>query len=241
MKFLILLQSINLKSYILSLGLLCSILSFSQITKTFKVDNFDQIVLEGASHFTLIQSDFNKVEVVVEDEETMDFIKITDDYNILTINTVSKNKNVSKTCSTLNFKIFFKNIEFIDFSGAGSVNSQGIIHSDKLKVILGGVGNVKVEVNCKSFIGQMNGAGSLEVIGLCKQTKLSVKGVGSAQASNLVSEDTFVTLSGVGYAEVFANNKLEAKLNGIGSIKYAGNPTHKNFELNGIGSIKALN
>ena len=234
-------QTVSKKNLAVSLSLLFSILSFSQITKEFNVDNFDKIVLEGASYFTLIQSDLNKVEVVIEDEEILDFIKTTVENKVLTINTVSKNKNVNKTCSSLNFKIYFKDIEKVDFAGAGSVTGKGIIESDKLEVILGGAGNVKVEVNCQLFTGKMNGAGSLEVIGLSKKTELFVRGIGNVKASTLVSEDTFVTLSGVGYAEVFANKKLEAKLNGIGTIKYAGDPSSKNFEINGIGSVKALN
>ena len=234
-------QILSAKNFIVSFGLLFSILSFSQTSRENMVDNFDEIILEGASSFILIPSDVNKVEVILEDEELLDFIEITVENNVLRINTVSKNKSVSSTWSSLSFKIYFKNIKKVDFAGAGSVSCQDIIKSDELEVILGGAGNINIEVNCRLFRGEMNGTGSLEVVGLSNKTKLLVRGVGNAKASTLVSEETFVTLSGVGYAEVFAHKKLKAVLNGIGTIKYAGDPSHKSFDINGIGSVKALN
>lgn len=234
-------QSPSKKIIVLSLALLSYVLSFSQITKELSVNDFNKIVLEGASYFTLIQSDVNKVEVIVEDEDIMDYIKITDDNKVLTINTVSKNKNIIKTCSALNFKIYFKNIEKLDFEGAGSVSSVDVIKSDELEVILGGAGSIKIEINSKLFTGKMNGAGSLEIIGLAKKTNLIIRGVGKLKASTLIAQETTVKLSGVGYAEVFANKRLRVLLNGIGSIKFAGNPSRKNIEINGIGSVKALN
>ena len=228
------------KYFPLILSLLLVVSGFSQVTKTIKVNSFNKLVLEGAAYFTLIPSDVNKIVVVAEDDEIMDFVKIDDKNNALTINTVSKNKNVGITCSSLKFKIYFRKINKLDFSGAGSVNSKGIIKTDELLVLLGGAGNIKIEVNCKSFTGKMNGAGSLEVIGITQKSKLLMKGVGSMKASTLVSEDTFITLNGVGYADVFANKKLTATLNGIGTINYAGDPSYKDFNINGIGSVKKL-
>ena len=47
-----------------------------------------------------------------------------------------------------------------------------------------------------------------------------------------------VTVSGVGGAKVNATDILTATLNGVGSIKYDGDPGTTNLNTNGIGVIK---
>ncbi len=65
-----------------------------------------------------------------------------------------------------------------------------------------------------------------------------MEGVGSYEGYELLSTDMNVTVSGVGGAKVRASGTLTATLNGVGSIRYKGDPENKNFNTNGIGSIK---
>ena len=67
---------------------------------------------------------------------------------------------------------------------------------------------------------------------------MKVDGVGGFDGYDLVTSNMEVTVSGVGGAQVNATNKLTATLNGVGSIRYKGDPVEKEFDTNGVGAIK---
>jgi hypothetical protein len=230
----------KLKIIVSVILLVIALSGFSQITKEFPQENFNTLQTEGVSSFLLIQSDENKVEVIVENKEIIDYIDIKVTDGILAINTTSKNKNISKMFSKLTFKVYFRNLEYIVFSGAGSIKSENPIKSKKLEAELEGTGNIDLIANTQKFTGKMKGTGSFSIEGNSQSTELFVAGVGSLNATNLISKNTSIVLNGVGHAQVYASENLEATLNGLGSIKYTGNPQNKDFEVNGLGSIKEL-
>jgi len=73
--------------------------------------------------------------------------------------------------------------------------------------------------------------------GQTKDVDLGVSGVGSAHCFDLQAENTKVDVSGVGSAEVFASVKLDAQVNGVGSVSYRGNPANVSQHVSGVGSI----
>ncbi len=221
-------------------AILLSINAFSQITKEIELKDFHKLTLEGASSYILIQSDHNKLEVEVQKEDVMDYIKINNERGELKINTTAKNKNVSRVCSKLVFKVYYVNVSVISFGGAGSLRSQNQMNTNVLRANMNGAGSLHLNIKCQGFTGSVSGTGSLDVQGVCKKSNLKLSGVGSIKATKLISEDTKVVVSGVGHAKVYASHRLIAEVNGVGSIYYLGNPTEKHFEKNGIGTIKPL-
>ncbi len=229
-----------IKITLLLLILSFSVNLFSQITKEIALKEFVKINLIGASSYVLIPSDVNKLEVEVEDEDVMNYIKIVNEKNRLLINTTSKNKNISKLCSKLIFRIYFKEINMVSFEGSGHLESEKQIETNLFKVSLKGQGSIKLNIKCSSFKGSVNGTGSLMLKGSCVNSELDLAGVGNIKATKFITENTKVTVSGVGSAKVYASEKLAANLNGVGSIKYLGEPKRKIFDKNGLGSIKEL-
>ncbi len=229
-----------LKISFVFIAFLFSINAFSQITKEIDLKDFHKLTLEGASSYILIQSDHNKLEVEIQKEDVMDYIKINNERGELKINTTAKNKNISRVCSKLVFKLYFVNISVISFDGAGSLNSDNQMNTNILRAEMNGAGNLHLNVKCQSFTGNVSGTGSLEVQGVCEKANLKLSGVGSLKATKFITKDSKVTVSGVGHAKVYASHRLIAEVNGVGSIYYLGNPSIKQFEKNGIGTIKPL-
>lgn len=84
-----------------------------------------------------------------------------------------------------------------------------------------------------------SGAGSLKADGSVKTLTLLVGGVGAIDARALHAETASVTLGGVGAVKVYASNRLDATVGGIGSLTYYGNPKTVNSTGGGLGSISA--
>jgi hypothetical protein len=81
------------------------------------------------------------------------------------------------------------------------------------------------------------GAGSLKADGSVKNLTLDVGGVGSIDTRELHAENATVNLGGVGHAKVWASNRLDASVGGVGSLTYYGEPKTVNTSGGGLGSI----
>ena len=66
-------------------------------------------------------------------------------------------------------------------------------------------------------------------------------GAGKLEAFDLDSKDCDVTVGGLGGAEIYVTGKLNATIEGVGSIKYDGEPIDINTEIKGLGRIKPVN
>ncbi len=75
------------------------------------------------------------------------------------------------------------------------------------------------------------GAGRLVAKGRVNQLKLNAQGVGDV--------DTKVSFEGIGAVKVYASERLDATVQGMGSLNYYGNPKVINKSVEGIGSVKA--
>lgn len=103
-----------------------------------------------------------------------------------------------------------------------------------------GAGLVRLNnVRGKEFDVNYRGAGSLQMNGQVTRLQLNVEGVGEVVARDLVADDANVTFRGIGEVSVHAKNKLNASVQGMGSLTYHGNPRAVSKSVSGIGSVVA--
>lgn len=103
--------------------------------------------------------------------------------------------------------------------GAGSVELRNI-NSDKIDI-------------------GFQGAGRLVASGKVKQLKLNAQGIGDVDTKALLAQNADVNFEGIGAVKVFASQKLDATVQGMGSLNYYGNPRQVNKKVDGIGSVTA--
>jgi hypothetical protein len=84
------------------------------------------------------------------------------------------------------------------------------------------------------------GAGKLLAKGSVKQLKLQAQGVGDVDTHDLKAERADVNFEGIGAVKVYASERLDALVQGMGSLDYYGNPKTVNKTVEGIGSVKAV-
>ncbi len=83
------------------------------------------------------------------------------------------------------------------------------------------------------------GAGRLVASGKVKQLKLNAQGIGDVDTKALLAQDANVNFEGIGAVKVYASQKLDAVVQGMGSLTYFGNPRYVHKKVEGIGSVKA--
>lgn len=83
------------------------------------------------------------------------------------------------------------------------------------------------------------GAGRLVASGTVNLMKLNARGVGEVDTHALQAQRADVTFEGIGAVKVYASERLDAVVRGMGSLNYFGNPRVINKTVEGIGSVSA--
>jgi len=130
-----------------------------------------------------------------------------------------RDKSVTTTHDDQRIVIKLPQLRAFDAEGAGEIK-------------LNNVRGERLDVNYR-------GAGSMAISGQVKTFKMSAEGVGEVDSKALVANDVDIRFQGVGDVKVYAKDRLDAKVQGMGSLSYYGNPRVVNKSVAGIGSVTA--
>jgi hypothetical protein len=185
------------------------------VTKTFDLNNFESIVLNGGCDINLIQQDKFLVSVEANEEvfehldyrvsgnslilEAKDQVNIiADEYNVtiglpvLTSVTV----NGAGDVDLKNGYSFDEDLK-IEVNGAGDLDFTGI-QVPKLSISVNGAGDIDAnDLTVKELKISVNGAGDAKVSGKADKASFSVAGVGGIDARELDCEDFQTSKSGI--------------------------------------------
>ncbi len=102
---------------------------------------------------------------------------------------------------------------------------------------MSGAGEVEMDVDLGRIELDISGAGAVELSGTADEQDISMSGAGGYDGSDLISRICKISISGVGGAEVFVTEDLEATVSGIGGVSYSGNPANVHSDISGLGSV----
>jgi hypothetical protein len=127
----------------------------------------------------------------------------------------------------------------IDISGAGNIKIPNGVTAKKLKVSIGGSGDINMNATTATELtADLNGSGSLDIIGTGEKADLKVTGSGDINAKGFTTKATEADATGSGSISCHASEKLDAHVTGSGDIKYSGNPPSVESSATGSGEIK---
>jgi hypothetical protein len=109
----------------------------------------------------------------------------------------------------------------LDVEGAGEIK-------------LNGIRGERLDVNYR-------GAGSVGINGEVKTFSMKAEGVGEVDAKALLANDADIRFRGIGDVKVYARNRLDVVVEGMGNLTYYGKPRTVNKSASGIGSVQAGN
>lgn len=197
------------------------------------IDNFTKVNIGGNYDVTLIESNENKV-IIETDENLFHFINIEVFNQRLNINSIHQ----LKSTEGIMIEIYYTQIEHIHSTGASNIEHEGVLANEELTIDLSGIGAIDLEVQATKVSINLTGAGVVTLSGETDLQDTQISGAGGLRAFDLKSTECSINLSGLGGAEVFATEKLEATITGVGGIVYAGNPKNIEKQITGFGKIK---
>jgi hypothetical protein len=103
-----------------------------------------------------------------------------------------------------------------------------------------GAGEVRLEnIRGERLDVNFRGAGSLRINGAVKFLTMNAEGVGEIDTKSLIANSADVRFHGIGEVKVYAKDRLDAVVQGMGSLTYFGQPRTVNKSVAGIGKVRA--
>ena len=199
--------------------------------RTYEVANFNKIYLEGGYKVILEQSDKPGLRIKA-DEDAFEYIDVEGDDETLRLKIKKKHFDFE----SLVLYISFVDLEELHIEGGVKLETKGYV--DLTDFYLHVEGGAKIEMEMKvdrlDVVGE--GGVSFDFKGVAKKIDIKISGAGHLDAGDLKAEWVSFGIEGVGGGSVYATEYLRATIEGVGKIRYKGNPElHK--EISGIGFV----
>ncbi len=178
------------------------------------VSGFSAVSLEGSGS---VEIAFGPSESVVleADDNILPLIETVLEKSVLVIRT--KPNTTIQTTKPIQIRITMKSLSGVLIPGSGHITVP--------------------ELSGDSFSVALPGSGTITVGGTVNQVTISMGGSGNIYCDKLKAKTATVTLNGSGNITVYANESLDATINGSGDIRYSGSPAKVNKNVKGSGNI----
>ena len=189
------------------------------VTKEYKLKPFEKVHMRCVGAVELIQDEKKSGTVeLTAPENYIELYKFENNGNELEIDFAKQHINIHTR--NVKIKVYTNDLLALKNSGASSIKMDSL-DTDKIEIVNSGVGSITIG-------------------GLADDVTLHNSGVGSINAENLKALNVKANVSGVGSITCYASERIEGKVTGVGSLKYAGNPKHKDNKRTGVGSISEM-
>lgn len=201
------------------------------------VESFSSIDIGGVLNVYLTQGDTESVTVEA-DENLLDLITTENRGSTLVVK-LKKGVDIKKA-KEKNVYITLRSIDALEVGGVVNVKSTNALTADAFDLDIGGVSNTDLELRCDRLNAQADMVGNLTLRGEVREANIKNGGVGSLKAFDLKVDRLTIKNSGVGSAEVQAQEEISITSSGVGSVRYKGDPVVKELSTSGVGKVKKI-
>lgn len=206
------------------------------VTEDRDVTDFENLRI---SHFFKIILQQGEFDVAVEAESNLMKYILTE-VKDGTLKVRRKKGFRLKTEETPKIYITMPDLQDISFDGAGSFETKGVFEAENVALKISGGVEIDLNLDCNSLRTELSGAADFDLEGSAERFSINTSGAGSIDAEDFVTEFSKINVSGAASVKVHTTDRLEARISGVGSIRYAGNPENIDKHVSGLGSIKPI-
>lgn len=200
-------------------------------TRTYDICDFKYIHLEGGFKVYLQQSNECGLKIKA-DEDDFDYIDVDVEDEVLDIEMRDKYFSLDQIILYINFK----DLEKLHIEGGVKLSTRGYVELEDFHLHVEGGAKIEMDVKAESIKVVGEGGVSFNLEGISQSLDARVSGAAYIDAEDLKCKDVTIKIEGVGSGHVYATDYLRASIEGVGKIRYKGNPeVHKN--IGGIGFV----
>lgn len=209
----------------------------SEVSDSRDVEHFDKIEIDGVFNVFLRQGDTEELLIEADKEVAAHIIsKVEQGTLILKMEDNTDFGNIDP----VKIYVQVRDLQSIHTTGVGTIKCEQALKLDKLTLRCEGVGAIDLNFSANSLIVNSETVGAITLAGKVTEADITHKGVGVLQAFELLTKKLKLTSEGVGAAEVYASESIDINANGVGSVRYKGNPAVKTIVSEGIGKVSSV-
>ncbi|MCL2195357.1 MAG: DUF2807 domain-containing protein [Oscillospiraceae bacterium] len=209
------------------------------VSRPFEVDAFTQ--LQVSSAFTVIFRQSDEVSVILAMQENLfDFHEATVRGGTLHLAATGSNRTITHDTMPRAY-VYAPYLSAIDVIGTLHTEAWDTIRAPSFSITSNGALNMTIPLEVERLDLRLNGASALTLDGTASYAEITINGSADVFATNLQATNAIVTLNGTGTVEIAASDYLDATLEGVGHIRYLGNPAVTQYiGRTARGSISAI-
>lgn len=187
------------------------------------VSGFDRIELSGSGILEIKQGSAEKLTVSTDDN-LIQYITTKVQGDTLEVRIFDRPGSDLRPTRTPRLELTVADLTSIDTSGSFEVISSGL---EAPGLTIDGSGSCRVHLDglrANELTVDISGSGELDIDGRVEVQRIDISGSGSYRAGDLETADTRVSISGSGYALVWATESLHVDVSGSGRVEYWGDP-----------------
>ncbi len=194
------------------------------VTEERAVRGFDRVSLTGAGDVIVTQGE-SEALTVETDDNLMPYLKTEVKNGTLILGFTEEARRVNiRPSKGIKFHLQVKELSGLELLGAGDLKAASL-DSDRLEILLAGAGDVDIAaLRAEVLVVHLNGAGNVVLAGQVTEQDIALNGAGDYRAGELESQVVNVRLNGAGNATVWASGTLDARIPGVGQVRYYGDP-----------------
>lgn len=201
-------------------------------SKIYEIGDFSELLLEGAFKVHLIQGEETSLRVEASDPAAFDYLNVTNRNGYLHLHVDREPFDFSR----VSLFITFKTLERLEIKGGVKLKTRGYLNLNDLFVSLEGGAKIELQAKARDITIESEGGVMFDLDGIARSLDVQVSGAGHIDAGELECKEVSFKIEGVGTGRVFATEKLYAQINGVGKIRYLGNP-EVTENIDGLGSV----
>lgn len=205
----------------------------NDLTRTYEIESFNELFLEGAFKVYLIQGNENSLEVRASDSGAFDYLDIDNRNGRLHLHVDREPFDFSR----ITLYLTFKNFERLRIEGGIKLQTRGYLDLDDFMVDVKGGAKIEIKAKSRNIGIRTEGGVMFELDGVAESLDVKITGAGHVDADELKAREVTFFIEGVGTGSVYATETLNATIKGVGKIKYRGNPQLTEF-IDGLGSVE---
>lgn len=185
------------------------------------VSGFNGISLVGIGDVHIRQGGTTSLHVRAEDN-LLDYLETEVRGGTLVIQT--KVGYDLRPTREIEYDVVVPDLQRVELSGAGGVQGSSMAGS-RLVLVRSGVGRLDFsDLDVTALEASLSGVGSVRLDGRAQRQSIVLGGLGDYEAGALHSAEADVTITSGGSATVRVSDKLDARIDGSGSVYYIGSP-----------------
>lgn len=200
------------------------------------VSNFNKLDIGGAFTVYLTQGDQEKLEIEADSKEIGEIVTEVEGGKLK----IHTKPGWGERFHDMTIYLTFKNLDYIDFSGAVEVKAESLLTFSELEMDVSGAAEIDMQLKAEKYTAEFSGASEITFSGTCKSGSIEISGASEFHAEELQFEELTLDLSGASEARVFSTNKLRIDASGASEVKYKGNPPDIRIDESGASDIKPM-